>query len=181
MHDQLDTDLSARYEERPRYAPTDHPAFDPPSAWVNVWSMYCIENGGTFITWDDAGWDVVEVTPPDAHVEREHTVERYRLRPSDVWADPSDPWTDFADDMKRVLRSRGDEHHLPVSPPFLGRVTLHYISGLTDHRTVQRKTFEVDEGDIDGYWSHVSSYGVDSSDVQGVAADALPDDAITRD
>jgi hypothetical protein len=185
MSDQLDTDLSARYDERPRHAPTDHPAFDPaftpPEAWVNYWDMHCIEHGGTFVTWDDDyGWTVVEVTPPAAHTAREHTVERYRFRPADVWTEPDDPWTDFTDEMKRVLRSFDDEHHLPVAPPFLDAATF-YVVGLTNHRTVRRQTFEVDEGDIAGYWSHVAGYGVDPADVQGVAADALPAPARTHD
>jgi hypothetical protein len=180
MSDQLDTDLGVRYTERPKHPPTDHSEFDPPTAWVNYWDMNPVEHGGKYVTWTGRAWRAVEVGPPSMWGEPEHIVTRYRFRPADVWVDPDDPWTDFADDMKRILRSLGDEHHLPVAPPFLGSVT-YYVADLTHYRSVRHETFEIDEGDVDAYWSHVSGYDVDPSEVQNVSKRDLPDDATSDD
>jgi hypothetical protein len=180
MTGQLDTTLETRYQERPKHAPTDSPAFDPPERWVNYWDVNPIEHGGEYIKWTGTDWRVVEVTPPAAWSEPKHLVERYRFRPADVWTDPSDPWTDFTDNVKAILRSLGDEHHLPAAPPFLDRAT-YYVADLTHYRNVRHETFEVGESDVEGYWSHASGYGVEPSEVQNVSERDLPDDATNDD
>jgi len=180
MSDQLDADLAVRYAQRPKQAPTDHPAFDPPEAWANYWDMNPVEHGGKFITWTGSDWNVVEVTPPSAWPGPEHIVERYTFGPREVWTDPDDPWTDFTDDMKRILRSLGDEHHLPAAPPFIKNVT-YYVADLTNRTSVCNGTFEIDEGDVDAYWERLGRYGVEPGEVEGVAAGSLPDDATSDD
>lgn len=180
MSDQLDKPLAYRYEERPRDPPTEREAFAPSESWVNYWDVNPVVHGGKFVRWTGGTWKMVEVTPPSAWPEDAHIVQRYLLEPQDVWADPDDPMTDFTDDMKSILRSLRDEHHLPNAPPFLENVT-YYVADLTFYRHGRDETFEIAEDDVDAYWSNLSGYGVDPADVGGVAENSLPDDVTDDD
>jgi hypothetical protein len=165
--DRLDEPLEERYEDgMPDVAPVDHEAFEPHEDWGNYWDVNPVDHGGTFIRWDDHHWKIVEVWPPSVWPEDEYIVEQIHVHPDDVWQDPDDPATDFTEDMKKILRSLSDEHHLPVAPPFLESVT-YYVADFTHYiRDHYSETFEIPESDEDAYWEQVEQYGVERSDIE---------------
>jgi hypothetical protein len=170
-----------RYEETPETPPTENDAFAPSETWANYWDVNPIEHGGEFIKWTGDMWKIVEVTPPSAWPEDAYIVSVIWAEPMDVWEDPDDPLTDFTDDMKSILDSLGDDHHLPNAPPLLERIT-YYVADFThyigDHRP---DTFEIPEGDVEAYWNEVESYGVDPAEVENVSDSDLPENATDDD
>lgn len=171
-------DLPYRYEERPRVPPTEQEAFDPATTWVNYWDVNPIAHGLTAVRWlpDREVWEVVEVSPPSAHaVEGDsHHVERLTFSARDVWDDPDDPLTGFADAMSAELSALGEDP-LPNAEPFLADVT-YYVAGLT-HRMGDHhgRWLSVDGGaDADpvDYWAAVPD--VDPGEIEGVASGSLP-------
>lgn len=181
--DELDAELAYRYEERPTTAPVDHAAFEPSTEWCNWWDWNPITHGGRYMHWDGHGWDIIEVSPPSAWPEPEHILTPYYVEPRDVWEDPSDPWTDFTPEMKSILRSLGDSHHLPAAEPFLDRID-YYVADFAGRVGGGRtETFDcrphedadADDWDPGIYWDTVEGYGVDAADLVGeIADDELP-------
>jgi len=153
--DELDREVAYRYPsgERPKYAPTEHPAFyaEEPR-WENYGDAHPFEHGGRFLKWhaDRGMWRMMVTHPPNATPFEEQMFEEYWFEPQDVWDDPDDPWTDFTREMKQILRSLGDEHQLPSEGPFLERVGYyvadlgHYLGGGEDSYV---------EDDREAFWS----------------------------
>lgn len=169
-----DTPLSERYEEEPEHAPTEHPAFDPSGAWENYWDANPHGHGGKFVRWTGGKWEVYITWPPQGEEPAEYYVYYEEIRPRDVWDDPSDPLTDFADGMKSELNALGDGHHLPAAEPFLKDVTYYVaaMAGIGPAREVG--TFTCEDGDADCYWENLKKYGVNPDEISHLAQKARP-------
>lgn len=165
MAPNLEADLAYRYETRPRTAPIQRDAFEPPESFVNFWDMNPRIHGGRFIRWTGDRWVAHRSDPIDESGE-EATVrwERYTIEPDDIWVDPDNPMTDFTDRMKSVLRALGDGHHLPDADPFLGDVT-HYV-GARDFQPIRY----ADAGTVvpaTEYWDEARERGIEPDAERG--------------
>lgn len=134
-----DRDLATLYQERPKVAPTDNPSFDPSTEWVNYGDVNPKIHGGRFVRWDGSMWHIIEtrnlqeVGPQDMIRNGEKFMFSYTAaEPYDVWDDPSDPWTEFSDEMGSILSSLGDGHHLPNTEPFLSRID-YYVADFSHY------------------------------------------------
>lgn len=187
MTDPLQQPVEDRYPdgELPTEPPMEHPAFDPHTTWRNYWDHNPIHHGGRFVRWDEGDyWDIVEVTPPSAWPEPEHILDTTLVEPQDVWADPSDPLTDFSENMKKILRQFSGHPIHPNAEPFLSQVTYYACDWISYWGGGGRaETFDCrveggadDEYDTEKYWDTVSGYGVDPEDlVDDIAGSALPE------
>lgn len=169
--------------ETPTTAPIDQPDFDPDSeTWANYWDHNPIEHGGKFVRWERDMWKIVEVNPPSAVPGTEaHFLDVHWVEPADVWEDPEDPLTGFAEPMKRVLDSLGEaEQHYPNGDgnPLFGNLE-YYVADIPHYIGVTGGNEMFDISDAENreaaYWSALEGYGVDAADVEGVAESDLPE------
>jgi hypothetical protein len=180
MTTDTDTEEAPSYPdgEEPTTPPIERECFDPATEWVNYWDHNPVKHGGRFVRWDaDSGrWKVVEVTPPSAHPMDEglYLLTVHRFAPSDVWADPDDPLTGWSDSMAKEVDALHDSPQLPNAEPFVSAVDYH-VAGLV-HRIRPSDSGSFTAATVAEYWDTVSDYGVDPSEVQGVADDDLPAD-----